>query len=396
LVKMSELASLSTTSVIPLNNVTTNTNFTGFNATHYIDFFFKYIYLLLVVIVGCIGNLFVIIIFGQKTLRTGSSGNSVSVYPFLLYMAMSDTLYLIILFLLWLSNFVNILHRPVICQLTLYCTYVCNFINAYYTVSFTAQRLFAVTKPFRASDVLSCYILFLVTIVPVPGSSKKMCFSRNSTRWINELMDIVDCFVVFVIPYVNVITMNSIMLFTLTYGMKRENFGFGETKINHVNKAREITRRNASRRMTKLLLTVSTSYLIVCGPYFFTHTWRLLRHNKTNGKLLNTLEGYFHYIHHISFAMNFYIYIAFGARFRRESKRLCSKWKLTLLRNTKKSKQIQQHQNYHCYGGQSSEPFEKGDLLEQMYTSSRTLCTMAKRGTYCTLSTKGRSPHREN
>ena len=151
-----------------------------------LSFFFKHIYLLLLVIIGFIGNALVIIIFGQRAFRTTIQciGSSMSVYPFLFYMAISDTMYLMILFCLWLSNYMNVLHRPVICQLTLYLTYVCNFINAYYTIAFTAQRLFAVINPIRVSHFLSwyrsrclalsiiifgcviyCYIPFLVGIV---------------------------------------------------------------------------------------------------------------------------------------------------------------------------------------------------------------------------------------
>ncbi|CAF3873452.1 unnamed protein product, partial [Rotaria magnacalcarata] len=177
-----------------------------------LDFFFRHIYWLLLVLIGCIGNGFAIIVFGQRALRTtiASMGSNMSVYPFLFYMAISDTIYLFVLFCLWVSNYINLLHRPVVCQLTLYLTYVCNFISAYYTVSFTAQRLFAVVKPFRVSHVLSwyrsrCLALFIIFIACLIysylpfliGIVNGQCFSLKHLRWINELMDIVDCFVVF-------------------------------------------------------------------------------------------------------------------------------------------------------------------------------------------------------
>ena len=108
-------------------------------------------------------------------------------------------MYLIIIFCLWLSNYINVLHRPVICQLTLYLTYVCNFINAYYTIAFTAQRLFAVVNPFRVSYVLSWYrsrfialsiIIFaclLYSYLPfLIGIVGGKCFSRPEYRWINK------------------------------------------------------------------------------------------------------------------------------------------------------------------------------------------------------------------
>jgi len=305
-----------------------------------LDFFFKHIYLLLLVIIGCIGNLLVIIIFGQRAVRTTVRcvGSSMSVYPFLFYMAISDTMYLLVLFCLWLSNYINVLHRPVICQLTLYLTYVCNFINAYYTVAFTAQRLFAVINPFRVSHFLSWYrsrclalsiIIFaslLYSYLPfLIGIVEGKCFSRPQHRWINRYMDIIDSFIVFLIPFIVIITMNTIILISL-HRMKQNRHEFLFENHSQINRMRELTRRSASRKMTKLLLTVSTSYLIICAPYACIHTWRLLNNRQDENKT-SQLERYSLLVYHISFAMNFYIYMVFGGKFRRELKRFFTKSK---------------------------------------------------------------------
>lgn len=317
---------------------------TTVSSSHYslnsLDFFFKHIYLLLLVIIGCIGNIFVIIIFGQKAFRTTIRcvGSSMSVYPFLFYMAISDTMYLMILFCLWLSNYINVLHRPVICQLTLYLTYVCNFINAYYTIAFTAQRLFAVVNPIRVSHVLSWYLALSIIIfacllyayIPfLVGIVNGKCFSLPQRRWINLYMDIIDCFIVFLIPYIVIITMNTIILISLRR-MKQNRHEFLFQSHSQLITIRELTRRNASRKMTQLLLTVSTAYLIICAPYACIHTWSLLHNRKAeekNSYLLEKLEHYSLFIYHISFAMNFYIYIVFGSKFRRELKRFFTKSK---------------------------------------------------------------------
>ena len=334
---MTPLANISLSSFNTTLNISTSSNYLNF-----LNFFFNHIYLLLLVIIGGVGNGFVIIIFGQRALRTtiGSIGSNMSVYPFLFYMAISDTLYLLILFCLWLSNYVNVLHRSIICQLTLYLTYVCNFINAYYTVSFTSQRLFAVIQPFHVSHVLSwdrsrrlalsiiiiaclmySYLPFLVGIV------NGRCYSLEHLRWINKLMDIIDCVIVFLIPYLIIITMNTIILISLRRMKQSQDELFFQNN-SQLNKRREITRRNASRKMTKLLLTVSTSYLIICAPYACMHTWHLLNENVFfQKKFLRQLEYYFHLIYHISFGMNFYIYMVFDSKFRRELKRFFLKCK---------------------------------------------------------------------
>ena len=307
-----------------------------------LDFFFKHVYLLLLVIIGCLGNLFVIIIFGQKAFRTTIRciGSSMSVYPFLFYMAISDTMYLMIMFCLWLSNYVNVLHRPVICQLTLYLTYVCNFINAYYTIAFTAQRFFAVVKPFRVSHVLSWYrsrclalgiilfagVFYSYILFSVHVQSGR-CFSRPDFTQINKYMDIIDCILVFLIPYIVIISMNTVIVISLRR-MKSNHHEILFRSSSQFNQMREMTRRNASRKMTKLLLAVSTSYLIICAPYACIHTWRLLTigdRAHVQYSLINQLERYSHFIYHISFAMNFYLYIVFGSKFRRELRRLLSK-----------------------------------------------------------------------
>jgi hypothetical protein len=309
-------------------------------------FFFNHIYLLLLVIVGCIGNTFVIIIFGQRAVRTTVRciGSSMSAYPFLFYMAISDTLYLMVIFCLWLSNYINVLHRPVICQVTLYLTYVCNFINAYYTIAFTAQRLFAVINPFRVSHVLSWYrsrcialsiIMFaclLYSYIPfLTAIVDDKCLSRKKYRWINRYMDVIDSVIVFLVPYIVLITMNTIILISLRRMKQNPDEPLFQNHCQ-LNKIREITRRNASRKMTNLLLTVSTAYLIICAPYASIHTWRLLSksgeeiENLTKiPSLLSQLETYSLLIYHLSFAMNFYIYIVFGSKFRRELKRFLTK-----------------------------------------------------------------------
>lgn len=306
-----------------------------------LDFFFKHVYLLLLVIIGGVGNLLVIIIFGQKAFRTTIRciGSTMSVYPFLFYMAISDTLYLIIMFCVWLSHFVNVLHRPVICPVTLYLTYVCNFINAYYTIAFTAQRFFAVVKPFRVSHVLSwyrsrclalgiivlagliySYIPFAVNVV------NGICYSRENFRSLHKYMDIVDCILVFLIPYIAIITMNTIIVIALRQ-MKTNQHEILFRNPSQFNQMREMTRRNASRKMTKLLLAVSTAYLIICAPYASIHTWRLVVYgDRTRApEPVKQLEHYSHLIYHLSFAMNFYLYIVFGSKFRRELRRLLSK-----------------------------------------------------------------------
>jgi hypothetical protein len=218
---------------------------------------------------------------------------------------------------------------------------VCNFINAYYTVSFTAQRFFAVVKPFRVSHVLSWsrsrFLALVIILIAcliysylplLVGIVDGRCYSLKHLRWINELMDIIDCIIVFLIPYLLIITMNTVILISLKR-MKQTQQVFLFQNHSQLNKIREITRRTASRKMTKLLLTVSTSYLIICGPYACVHTWRLLYgKGKFETKFIRQLEYYFHLIYHISFAMNFYIYIAFGSKFRRELKRFLIKCKI--------------------------------------------------------------------
>ena len=297
-----------------------------------------------------------------------------SVYPFLFYMAISDTIYLMILFCLWLSNYVNILHRPIICQLTLYLTYVCNFINAYYTVSFTAQRLFAVIQPFRVSHVLSwhrsrslaliiiltacsiyLYLPFLVGIV------NGHCYSYERFRWINKLMDIIDCVIVFLIPYLIIISMNTIIVISL----RRTHHLLLYQNNSPWTKIRLITRRNASRRMTKLLLTVSTAYLIICAPYACIHTWRLLYEDlSSSSKFLRQLEYYFHLIYHLSFVMNFYLYFIFGSKFRRELKRLLRKYR------RKCSCRSTEQQLYEFDRGNPSSNFEQFQLVDPTLTTA--------------------------
>lgn len=202
-------------------------------------------------------------------------------------------------------------------------------------------------KPFRVSDLLSWQrsrrIALIILIVAcsiysylpfLTGIVNGRCFSFEKFRWFNKIMDIVDCVVVFLIPYLLIITMNGLIVVSLRTPESQVEEILFQRSLQLV-KVRQVTRRRASRKMTRFLLTVSSSYLIICGPYALVHSYRLIR-SLNNDRTIILIEHFSHYIYQMSFAMNFYIYIVFGSKFRREFRRFIWKCRVFLFEKFEK------------------------------------------------------------
>ena len=110
-----------------------------------------------VILIGLLGNLLTITIFIQSKFRTNSS------HVFLLWLAVNDSVYLIIHLLEdtlqkhadfnmasdGLMSVLNIVHKnDLACRLVHYLRNVLRIVSAYVIVAYTIQRLFIISRPF--------------------------------------------------------------------------------------------------------------------------------------------------------------------------------------------------------------------------------------------------------
>jgi hypothetical protein len=128
-------------------NISTETN-TTFSESAFCNFHYNHIhlYLIVLIIIGCIGNFLTIIIF---------SSSKFSHYKrtkfYLICLSISDLVYLSVLFFVWLDaeDFSNILNKNYVCQFSVYLTYISGFMSANLIIVFTTQRFFSIVFPFK-------------------------------------------------------------------------------------------------------------------------------------------------------------------------------------------------------------------------------------------------------
>ena len=96
---------------------------------------------------GILGNILSFLVFVGTYLKHMSS----SVY--LAGLAVSDSVFLLMVFLSWSSNVnIYIYHRPGWCHLFVYLAYVSSFLSVWYVVCFTVERYIAVCFPLKRQD----------------------------------------------------------------------------------------------------------------------------------------------------------------------------------------------------------------------------------------------------
>lgn len=229
----------------------------------------------------------------------GTFGNTVSVYVFfrtklkklsssyyLSALAISDTVYLIQLFVVWL-RFVNIdlFNLPIMCQIMIYLASVCSFTSVWLVLAFTVERFVAVKYPLLRAAVCTVtrakIVILILTIMgmllysPIPMSLEvrynekhkmDLCINRKENVWniFNTIFNIFDTVVTVIIPLLAITVLNFIIsrtIWKLTRVRKkltnRNRPTLSSRKIlQNRNKIR--TSVSSQNQLTEMLLVVST------------------------------------------------------------------------------------------------------------------------------------------
>lgn len=295
-----------------------------------------------IIVFGIVGNILSLVIFSTPRLNVLSS----SVY--LSALAVADTGFLVGVLFSWLSNLgLPLYHYQGFCQTFVYLTFVCSFLSAWYIVAFSAERLVVVLFPLRRATlctparakivVISLAILAAVmynfafwttSVQDVFG--ERLCM--QITRFTPMLMVIskVDTIVTLVLPFTAIACINGRIICISTrlgnVGANNESCnnqpsgGSGESLTVHSR------RRTNQAKITRMLLVVSTAFLILNLPF---HSIRLypviyqLFHREAfiPSRFLQRLQTFFMYVFYINYSINFVLYSICGQNFRQE---LCS------------------------------------------------------------------------
>ena len=187
----------------------------------------------LLVCVGLVTNFISLLVFTTPKLRSHSS----SVY--LASMAISDSGFLISLFIGWLGWVdIHLFHRFGWCQLVVYLTYVCSFLSAWNVASFTVERYIAVVYPFqrirmctvsRAIIVVVGEAVFALLLYSTSLWSSQvlydqgvgLCSTRSVALRLVEVLMNVDTIITLILPSLVIITLNIRIAITLYYFSKK-------------------------------------------------------------------------------------------------------------------------------------------------------------------------------
>ena len=186
---------------------------------------FQMYYIPILVYFGSLGNcLSVCVFFGTKMRRTSSNF-------YLAALAITDTGFLVSLFVVWLGMVeVKLFNKQGFCQFFVYLTTVCSFLSAWFVVAFTVERFVAVRYPLRRQWICTVarakIILLSVTLVGVVVCSPVLLFSKPQPSYLNvstcslaeewqnwaSVHNVVDTVLTFVIPFFLIVILNGLIV----------------------------------------------------------------------------------------------------------------------------------------------------------------------------------------
>lgn len=343
-----------------------------------------------IVLFGLIGNILSLLVFNTTKLRRLSS----SVY--LSALALSDSVFLLCVLLLWIDTLnVSIFHRPILCQTLVYLTFIFSFLSVWivnvltlelYVITFylstrTLQlldRSFAVrVLGFLAglAIVLYAYNIWTIEIHEI-DQERNVCTEKRS--YFVLTMSCIDSLLTSLIPMVMMLVMTSRLLLAITKdcdsGTKSplqtrrktrlvqavEWISNGNRAFSCANKLeqtdiysarREIEQKIARRRSRSLSAYKKLRRMLVAVSVVFLFLNLPMHVNKLQSQLMSIMkDGYvtsekaqaithlLDLLFYINFSVNFIVYAGFTKQFRSHifAIPVYSFCELKLLRNPRK------------------------------------------------------------
>ena len=305
-------------------------------------------FLIVIIAVGLVGNTVSFTVFVCTYLNRQSS----SVY--LAALACADAGFLFCLLVSWSDNIgIHLFNTPGWCPFFVYLTYVCSFLSVWYVVCFSVERYVAVCLPLRRQDtpkrakitvvclaiiaaILYNFALWTSRVQDV-GFENPYCFPLKKYYKLINYANNIDTFLTLVVPSVIIIITNVRIIYAIFHLQRRRR----EMELQNSRSPMDLTgdRGNLSRRryrttscqtlqlrVTKLLIVVSSIFLLLNLP---SHIMRLYAYFMSitadrfkPTKLFALTQRLFLYVYYVNFAINFFLYSAFGRNFRYAMKHL--------------------------------------------------------------------------
>ncbi|XP_047343364.1 thyrotropin-releasing hormone receptor isoform X2 [Vespa velutina] len=288
----------------------------------------------ILVYLGSLGNcLSVCVFFGTKLRRSSSS-------IYLGALAISDTGFLISVFVVWL-NMVNIgiFNEQGFCQFFIYLTTLCSFLSVWFVVAFTVERFVAVQYPFHRQSmctvaraktvVIGLTVLGIMTCSPTLWFSSprlKISNTKNVTEclvaegWESSatIFNSIDAILTFVVPFTVIVVLNILIARAIYRLAKVRRILTTESRASQDQMSCSQSPRNtfAQSKITKMLLIVSTVFLCLNLPAYAIRVHAFLYPDNNPPRSIELAQQVCNLFFNTNFGINFILYCTTGQNFR--------------------------------------------------------------------------------
>ena len=296
--------------------------------------------------VGICGNILSIVVFLTRYMRR------LSCSIFLAGLAFVDNLFLVSLMITWVDgHLANILTSGISCQCIIFVTYVSSFLSVWFIVGFTCERFFAICFPLRAFTctkfrgktavlsltVLAClsYTFSFYTVTVGRNHSRQICVFRNEYMDFLQTATWIDTIITLVIPFLTITIVNAKILQTFFKSSKRRPIHHPKLRRLSADprqgrniSSRPIWKRHPSFRITRTVLFVSTTFIVLNLPSHTIRLYNLITYTSNGGGNFTTsvkflfLQELGNMLFYMTFGCNFILYTLFGSNFRHSLKSL--------------------------------------------------------------------------
>ena len=251
---------------------------------------------------------------------------------FMAALAVNDNHVMLFSLITWIAAEFNLFSpTSLVCSFIVYFNHVLWTLSSYIITTMTYDKMYAIVWPHKSKDkctagraritCLSAAILVPVFFVPLGffagiNEAGNNCIRYSVEAWYVTLYTHISMVVHPLLPFVSVVTMNSVILLKLC---RRQSSGISTSTVS----------QKAQKQLIIMLLVISSTYLVLTIPF---EAREIYSYYDTYGNSPESIaENYFIFavtyeLITINSGINFFLYMLSGRKFRNDLQILLSAW----------------------------------------------------------------------